>query len=179
MACIRATLCLQRRQARSCFGPAYVVLRRLAAGCSFLVLSVKPVTASHLFRILHVVPSHLELLLFLPLVLSISFSSLLVSFSSSLLSSPLTLTLTSNPTSTTTTVMKLTLSVNKPLNGHTFQAADKVQGRVIVQLDDISETPEVRVIFQGEYSSTGRHTQERETSQQRWTWMQAQKDSDD
>ncbi|KAL1896316.1 hypothetical protein Sste5346_004700 [Sporothrix stenoceras] len=45
--------------------------------------------------------------------------------------------------------MKVTLSVNKPLNGHTFQAADKVQGRVDVHLDDISETPEVRVIFQG------------------------------
>ncbi|KJR89603.1 uncharacterized protein SPSK_06221 [Sporothrix schenckii 1099-18] len=45
--------------------------------------------------------------------------------------------------------MKLALSVNKPLNGHVFQATDKVQGRVDVQMDDVSDTPEVRVVFQG------------------------------
>lgn len=47
--------------------------------------------------------------------------------------------------------MKLTLSVNKPSNGHVFQTTDKVEGRVDVQLDDLLDTPEVRVIFQGEH----------------------------
>ncbi|CAK7236909.1 hypothetical protein SBRCBS47491_009796 [Sporothrix bragantina] len=45
--------------------------------------------------------------------------------------------------------MKLSLSVSKPLNGDVFQATDKVQGRVDVQLDDLSQTPEVQVLFQG------------------------------
>ena len=46
--------------------------------------------------------------------------------------------------------MKLTLSVNKPSNGHVLQATDKVEGRVDVHLDDVLDTPEVRVVFQGE-----------------------------
>ncbi|CAK7236344.1 hypothetical protein SCUCBS95973_009576 [Sporothrix curviconia] len=45
--------------------------------------------------------------------------------------------------------MKVSLSVSKPSNGCVFQATDKVHGRVDVQLDDISDTPEVQVLFQG------------------------------
>lgn len=124
------------------------------AGCCRLLFPCCVGVKSVIVSILHVVPSHLgtssllstcsldPLLLFSFLFFPSSFS--LLPFSSSFLQH------SHNPTSTTTTVMKLALSVNKPLNGHTFQAADKVSGRVDVQLDDLSETPEVKVIFQGE-----------------------------
>lgn len=52
--------------------------------------------------------------------------------------------------------MKATLFVDKPANGHIHQATDKVQGRVDVQLDDNSEPPEVKVIFQGKYGTAAR-----------------------
>ncbi|CAK7266543.1 hypothetical protein SEPCBS119000_002084 [Sporothrix epigloea] len=45
--------------------------------------------------------------------------------------------------------MKLTLSVSKPLNGCSFQATEKLHGRVTLQQECLPETPEVHVYLQG------------------------------
>ncbi|CAK7214597.1 hypothetical protein SEUCBS140593_002235 [Sporothrix eucalyptigena] len=45
--------------------------------------------------------------------------------------------------------MKLSLTVNKPPNGHTFKANEPVEGHVQLQLDENLEAPDVRVILQG------------------------------